>query len=59
MNAKKCDRCGTLFLGEVVPDITIHKYTHGYGEYRYDLCPKCQELLEIWLKERNPMRSSS
>ena len=50
MIAQKCDRCGKLFEREHVPDITVRKYTHGYGEYRLDLCPDCQKELERWLK---------
>ena len=50
MIALKCDRCGKLFEREYVPDITVHKYTHCYGEDRFDLCPDCQKELERWLK---------
>lgn len=50
MNAKKCDRCGELYECMCVPDITVNKYTHGYGTWRIDLCDKCQSKLETWLK---------
>ena len=50
-NAYKCDVCGTLYIRNYVPDITVQHYHHGYGEDRYDLCPKCQEKLERWLKQ--------
>ena len=49
--AYKCDRCKSLFDRRFVPDITVHGYIHGQGVERYDLCPKCQEYLENWLKE--------
>lgn len=49
--AYKCDRCKSLFDRKFVPDITVHGYIHGQGVERYDLCPKCQEYLENWLKE--------
>lgn len=51
-NAYKCDVCGGLYTRECVPDITVQKYNHGYGESRYDLCPKCQKELEDWLNQR-------
>ena len=51
-NAYKCDVCGGLYTRECVPDITVQKYTHYYGESRYDLCPKCQKELEDWLNQR-------
>ena len=47
--ATKCDVCGVLFEQKFIPDITIHKYTHGYGEERLDLCPDCSNKLETWL----------
>ena len=50
-NAYKCDVCGKLFTRDCVPDITIHRYYHGYGAERYDLCPDCQKELETWLNQ--------
>ena len=50
-NADKCDVCGKLFTRDCVPDITIHRYYHGYGAERYDLCPDCQKELETWLNQ--------
>lgn len=47
--ATKCDVCGVLFEQKFIPDITIHRYTHGYGEERLDLCPDCTNKLETWL----------
>ena len=47
--AYKCDICGALFTREVVPDIRVIIYKHGYGELRQDLCPKCQKKLEDWV----------
>lgn len=50
MNAKKCDRCGVLYeVPERTPDIRVYKYTHPYGDTRYDLCPHCQKQLEKFL----------
>lgn len=54
-NAYKCDVCGHLYVRSYVPDITIKHYRHGYGEDRYDLCPKCQEELETWLKQKKDL----
>ena len=51
-NAYKCDVCGSLYTRDCVPDITIRRYIHSYGEHRYDLCPKCQKELEDWLNQR-------
>lgn len=48
-NAKRCDRCGKLFERAYVPDITIRRYHHGYGETRYDLCDECQKKLEKFM----------
>lgn len=52
MNAYKCDRCGRLYSRRCVPDITIQRYFHGYGDVkRFDLCDECQSALEEWLTE--------
>lgn len=51
MNAYKCDRCGALYERATVPDITVMKYNHGYGNERKDLCPNCQAALEQWLNK--------
>lgn len=48
-NAKKCDRCGIYFDQPVKPDIAISQYTHGYGSFEIDLCPACQESLQMFL----------
>lgn len=50
-NAKKCDICGRLFEATFVPDITIHKYRHCYGEERLDICPECQKKLEKFVNK--------
>lgn len=50
MAAFKCDVCGDLFTRECVPDVKVVVYHHGYGEFRQELCPKCQKELETWLK---------
>ena len=48
--AFKCDRCSVLFeMRRAVPDVTIIRYTHGYGDDRFELCDQCQEELENWL----------
>lgn len=59
MNAKKCDRCGYFYL----PCKGIHERENAIKITRrekdsekvttehYDLCPKCMESLEKWLKE--------
>ena len=51
-NAYKCDVCGDLFTRECVPDVRVVIYRHGYGEFRQDLCPKCQKELEDWLNQK-------
>ncbi len=48
-SAKKCDVCKTLFEEFSIPDVTINIYHHPYGEYRVDLCPKCQKKLELFV----------
>ena len=50
--AWKCDVCGDLFERELVPDVRVVVYKHGYGDFRKDLCPKCQAELEDWLNKR-------
>ena len=50
MTALKCDRCGALYERDYTPDIRINKYTHPYGDEWIALCPKCQQMLEKWLK---------
>lgn len=50
MAAYKCERCSKLFERDIVPNITLNKYYHGYGEMRLDLCNDCQLELENWLK---------
>ena len=51
--AWKCDVCGALFEREIVPDVRVVVYIHGYGDdVRKDLCPKCQQELEDWLSQR-------
>ena len=52
MTALKCDRCGKVYEQGFVPDITVHKYIHPYGEVTYDLCDDCMKKLENWLKKK-------
>ena len=49
MNAYKCDRCGTLFERDSVPERSIAIKHSPYGFECLDLCPKCQEELENWI----------
>lgn len=52
MRACKCDKCGALYdAPNCVPNITVRKYEHPYGERIYDLCPPRSRKLEQWLKE--------
>lgn len=48
--ACKCDRCGNLYEARMyVPDVSITRYNHPYGEEKLELCDKCQNALELWL----------
>ena len=60
-NAKKCDRCGTLYEPYGIIDRvraeknSIMVIGNIYGEITsrdefYDLCPDCMEELHEWLK---------
>ena len=55
MKAFKCDRCGRLY-----EDITLTKKVIIDVDklHMEDLCPKCQEDFELWLKRkpRKPKR---
>ena len=54
--AYECDVCGDFFKRNDTPDIAIVVYHYGHGDMRQDLCPKCQEELENWLKEKKGKR---
>lgn len=45
-NAKKCDRCGTLYEQTTIPAVNVIIDNHPYGGCKIDLCPKCQDELE-------------
>lgn len=51
--ACKCDVCGKLFEERrAVPELTIKKYRHPYGEERLDLCDECQKKLENFVNKK-------
>lgn len=53
MDAKKCDRCGKLYARyDAVPDLSLIKYVHPFGDSRIDLCPDCQKMLEDFLNKK-------
>lgn len=55
MVAYKCDRCGTLYeynCENYLGKHYISKECHPYDDMKIDLCPKCQEKLEQWLKSK-------
>lgn len=52
MNAKKCDRCKSLYEERCTPDLQLIRYRHPYGDERIDLCPECLSELEKWLVEQ-------
>lgn len=49
MTAYECDRCGTMFKRECLPETIIAIDQHPNGYQHLDLCPKCQEELENWI----------
>lgn len=51
-SAYKCDVCGTLFTRDIIPDVRLIIYRRGYGDFRQDLCPKCQKELEDWCNKK-------
>ena len=58
MNAKKCDRCGTLY--NIKKDIPKPKYRlsvhHPYKDRFYkpiDLCEKCNAELDKWFDKKS------
>lgn len=53
MSVYKCERCSKLFEMEVIPDITLHEYKHGYGYKRLNLCNVCHIKLIKWLKKEH------
>jgi len=56
VNAKKCDRCGQLYMPHTYANIgdawrySILRDNHPYEEDRLDLCNGCKVALEKWLK---------
>lgn len=59
MNAKKCDRCGILYENYINNDNCSNAIRISYRKEDFtvvnndffDLCPKCMESFERWLKE--------
>lgn len=49
----KCDRCGHAYERPITPDLSVIRYQHNYGDMKYDLCDKCLEDLEKFLKGYN------
>lgn len=54
-NAKKCDRCGTLYESPICNDVVQITVDYGYagGECKFDLCDKCYEELVKWTDIKN------
>lgn len=51
MGACKCDACGKLYEEpKSRPDVQVTRYIHPYGDQRFDLCPECQNKLEVLLR---------
>jgi hypothetical protein len=48
--ALQCDRCKKYFSRACVPDLTVHKYYHAYGQTSYDLCDECTKGLKMFLE---------
>ena len=59
-NAYKCDRCGKLYVSELVVDFNkvswvrydITKDCHPYGTFKLDLCDACKRELAEWLNKK-------
>lgn len=43
-----CDICGHIL--EYACDCKITIYTHPYGDMTYELCDKCKDELQKWMK---------
>lgn len=48
--AKICDRCRKIL--HYASDCKIKIYIHPYGDYYYNLCNDCTQILRKWLSER-------
>ena len=63
--AKKCDRCGKLYEGNLLLSpseiakgwwrYTIIKDNHPLDETKIDLCESCQRALADWIKQGGQM----
>lgn len=58
MQAKKCDRCGQFYSQKCIPDVTVNRYIHGYGDQRLDLCFNCSKELIDWCNLKKELKES-
>lgn len=49
-DVKKCDRCGEIYEQLSGYKIRMQKLTSNYWGDPRDLCPKCKEELDCWMR---------